>query len=102
MLALPAEAAVPPPRGGEEPLKVVEKKRRPDLPWWSWAGFAIILVFCMPWYFSFTGVDGIRVWAFPLWGAIIVGFSFLLAVYTAFVYLRVWKAPMVFQPRFRN
>ena len=83
-------------RGGEEPLKVnmTEKRRRgSELPWWVWVGFAVLFVFCVPWYLSCASIKGPGIWAFPLWGAIIVGFSFLLAGYTAFVYLRVWRTP---------
>ena len=47
----------------------------------------------MPWYFPASGAAEPHVWALPFWGAVIVGFSFLLACYTAYVYLKVWKTP---------
>ncbi len=61
------------------------------LPGWVWIGFALILLFCVPWYFPAGGAARPYVWAFPFWGFIITGFCVSLAVYTAWVCLVVWK-----------
>ena len=61
------------------------------LPGWIWIGFGILLALCVPWYVSSGESSTSSFWAFPVWGAVVVGFAFLLAVFTAFVYLRVWR-----------
>ncbi len=60
------------------------------MPGWIWIGFAILLAMCVPWYFPREAAPGPGVWAFPGWGAVVVGFSILLAIYTAFIYMYVW------------
>ena len=68
----------------------MKKNRRGPLPAWAWAGFAVLLALTVPWYFPAGGAVEPRVWAFPLWGAIVAGFALLLSIYTAVVYLFVW------------
>ena len=52
----------------------------------------VLLILCVPWYFPAHGAATPHLWAFPLWGAVIVGFAFLLAVFTALVYVYVWPS----------
>lgn len=59
------------------------------LPSWVWIVFAAILAGCVPWY-----VKDVQpaLGGFPLWGAVVMGFAVLLALFTAFVYLKVWPS----------
>lgn len=57
------------------------------LPYWVWIVYAAILAGCVPWYVK--AVDP-AFGGFPLWGAVVMGFAVLLAVFTAYVYLKVW------------
>ena len=59
------------------------------LSYWVWIAFAAILAGCVPWCVkdvepAFGG--------FPLWGAVVMGFAALLAVFTAYFYLKVWPS----------
>lgn len=64
----------------------------PKIPAWVWIGFAVLMALCVPWYVPAGGMIEPRIWAFPLWGWVVVGGCVLLAAYTAFVYLKVWKS----------
>lgn len=75
---------------------------RGSLPAKVWIGFAILLTMCVPWYFPRGAAPGPGVWAFPFWGAVVVGFSILLAIYTAFIYLYVWDERAGRTPRRRR
>lgn len=59
------------------------------LPFWVWIVFVAILSGCVPWYLQ--AVDP-AFGGFPLWGAVVMGFAVLLAVFTAYVYLKVWPS----------
>ena len=67
------------------------KTKDTKFPLWVWIGFLLILTLCVPWYLDGEWATQNTFWAFPLWGWIIVGHYLLLAIYTAFIYLKVWK-----------
>jgi len=72
--------------------KLNPKKSFSPFPHWVWIGFLVLLALCVPWYFPSKGAAIPYIWGFPLWGAVMVGQAFLLAVFTAYVYLKVWTS----------
>ena len=62
----------------------------PRLPSWVWIVYLFFLALLVPWYIPSDSLQA-RVWAFPVWGLIILAGAMAMAAFTAFVFLRLWK-----------